>query len=306
MVERLGVTQLYTAPTALRQIARAGDEWVRRHDRSTLRVRGTVGEPIDPATWDWYFRVVGEQRCSIVDTWWQTETGGIVLSGLPGATPMKPGSASLPLFGIVPLIVDEDGRPVEGNPASGELCIAAPWPGMMRSIHGDHERFLDHYLRAFAGLFRTEDAATRDEDGYYWITGRMDDVIKVAGHRLGTAEVESALAGHEACAEAAVVDVPDPVRGAALFAFVRLAPGFDAGAEMAEAVRQQARDAIGPIAIPRNVQFVAGLPKTRSGKVMRRILRQVARGDTSDLGDTTTLSQPEVVEEIVRGAEHRY
>ena len=305
-VERLGITQFYTAPTALRQIAREGDHWVRDHDRSSLRLLGTVGEPIDPASWHWYFDVVGEGRCSIVDTWWQTETGACLLSGLGGVTPMKPGCASLPMFGIELVLLDEDGGVVEGNPATGELAVAASWPGLMRTIHGDHQRFLDHYLKPFPGYFRTEDAAMRDADGYYWITGRMDDVIKVAGHRLGSAEIESALAAHVACAEAAVIDYPEAVRGSALHAFVRLAPGFEAGEEVAQQLRAAVRASIGPMAVPARIQFVSGLPKTRSGKVMRRLLRKVAVGDTDDLGDTSTLAQPEVVDELTSGAATLY
>jgi acetyl-CoA synthetase len=295
MVERLGVTQLYTAPTALRQIAREGDEWVRGHDRSSLRVLGSVGEPIDPPTWRWYFDVVGEGRCSIVDTWWQTETGGILLSGLPGATPMKPGATSLPLPGVEAVVL-VDGALADG-PAEGELAIAASWPGQMRTLYGDHERFLDHYLRPFPGYFRTEDAVRRDEEGYFWIGGRMDDVIKVAGHRLGTAEIEGALAAHAGCAESAVVDAPEPVRGALVCAFVRPAPGAEAGEELAAALREEVATRLGRVAVPSAIRFVPALPKTRSGKVMRRILRRIAAGETGDLGDTTTLSQPESVEE---------
>jgi acetyl-CoA synthetase len=301
LVEELGATQLYTAPTALRQIARAGDDWVRQYDRSSLRVLGTVGEPIDRTTWHWYFDVAGEGRCSIVDTWWQTETGGIMLSGLPGATPMKPGAASLPIFGTRPVLLDEQGALVEGRPATGELCFEGSWPGQAATIWGDHERYVETYLGAFPGYFRTEDIARRDEDGYYWIEGRLGDVIKVAGHRLGTAEIEGALTRHPAGAEAAVVDYPDAIKGAAIHAFVRAAPGYEPNEELADALRNAVRERIGGLAVPQRVQFVRGLPKTRSGKVMRRVLRGIANGQRADFGDLSTLADPGVVDEIIAG-----
>jgi len=301
VVDEHKVTLFYTAPTAIRAIARNGDEWVKRTSRTTLRLLGTVGEPINPEAWRWYHEVVGDERCPIVDTWWQTETGGILISPLPGATPLKPGSATLPLPGVTPVLVDNEGNVLEGNDVSGNLCLGSPWPGMMRTIYGDHARFLETYFSRFPGLYFTGDGCRRDEDGYYWITGRVDDVVIVSGHNLGTAEIESALVEHKACAEAAVVGIPHEIKGNAIYAFCILNEGFEANADLEKALVTQVRTTIGPIAAPERVQLVAGLPKTRSGKIMRRILRKVASGDVHDLGDTSTLADPSVVDSLLAG-----
>ncbi len=302
MVDRLGITILYTAPTAIRAIAREGDEYVTRYSRKSLRVLGTVGEPINPEAWRWYYNVVGEGRCAIVDTYWQTETGGHMITPLPGAIAMKPGSGTVPFFGVEPVVVDEDGKPIEGNGVTGRLCIARSWPGMMRTIYGDHPRFIQTYLSTYPGLYFTGDGCHRDGDGYYWITGRVDDVLNVAGHRLGTAEIEGALVGHEACAEAAVVGYPHDVKGQGVYAYVFLTAGYSPSPELAAELRAAVRKDISPIATPDKIQFVEGLPKTRSGKIMRRILRKVAEGDPSNVGDVTTLADPAVVEAIIEGA----
>jgi acetyl-CoA synthetase len=304
LVDDLGITVFYTAPTAIRAIARAGDEPVTRHSRQSLRILGTVGEPINPEVWKWYHDVVGEGRCAVVDTWWQTETGGIMITPLPGATPTKPGSATLPFFGIEPVLVDDAGTVVEGNDVRGNLCIGRPWPGLARTIYGDHQRFHETYFSRFPGLYFTGDGCRRDEDGYYWITGRVDDVLNVSGHRLGTAEIESALVAHDLVAEAAVVGFPHEIKGTAIYAFVILTPeaeGWDPE-ELIGALKQQVRQQIGAIATPERIQPTPGLPKTRSGKIMRRILRQIAAGDTRDLGDLSTLADPEVVERLVADA----
>jgi acetyl-CoA synthetase len=248
MVERLKITQFYTAPTAIRAIARLGDAYVERYDRSSLRVLGSVGEPINPESWHWYYKTVGEERCSVVDTWWQTETGGILISPLPGATPMKPGSATFPFFGVEPVLLDEQGDEIEGNGVSGLLAIKQPWPSMARTIYGDHERFMQTYLSAFPGYYLTGDGCTRDEDGYYWITGRVDDVINVSGHRMGTAEVESALVSHSDCAEAAVVGFPHEIKGQGIFAYVILKENAGSDSAVIDALRQTVRKKIGPIA----------------------------------------------------------
>ena len=307
MVDRLGITSFYTAPTAIRAIAREGDEHVTRYRRTSLRVLGSVGEPINPEAWRWYFQVVGGGRAAIVDTYWQTETGGHMITGLPGAITMKPGSASVPFFGVQPVIVDPEGREIEGNNVSGLLCMAASWPGMMRTIYGDHERFIQTYLSQYPGKYFTGDGAYRDHDGYYWLTGRVDDVLNVSGHRIGTAEVEGALVQHEACAEAAVVGYPHDVKGVGIYAYVHLTEGAEPSPELARAMRQSVRTVIGPIATPDKLQFVRlGLPKTRSGKIMRRILRKVAEGEPENVGDVTTLADPSVVEDIVAGAEDAY
>jgi acetyl-CoA synthetase len=301
IVDDLKVTIFYTAPTAIRAIARAGDEWVKRYDRSSLRILGTVGEPINPDIWTWYHDVVGGGRCPVLDTWWQTETGGIMITPLPGVTPLKPGSATLPFFGIDPVLVDEAGTRLEGNPASGYLCIDRPWPGQARTIWGDHSRFKETYFTRFPGLYFTGDGCTRDEDGYYWITGRVDDVINVSGHRLGTAEIESALVSHVSVAEAAVVGFPHEIKGTGIYAYVLLHEEFEREdpEQMWGALKEQVRHAIGSIAVPDHIQIVRGLPKTRSGKIMRRILRKIAEGVYTELGDLTTLADPGVVDEIV-------
>jgi acetyl-CoA synthetase len=298
MVDRLKITQFYTAPTALRAIAREGDAFVKKYHRSSLRVLGTVGEPINPETWRWYYNVVGEGRCNIVDTWWQTETGGIMISPLAGLTPAKPGSACLPFFGIEPVLLGTDGKEIVGLGVSGLLAIKNPWPGMARTIQNDHIRFMQTYMEAYPGYYLTGDGATRDKDGYYWITGRVDDVINVSGHRMGTAEVESALVTHPACAEAAVVGFPHEIKGQGIFAYVLLKEGYEVTAELIGELKNEVRHHIGPIATPDQILVASGLPKTRSGKIMRRILRKIAALDDSDLGDISTLADPAIVEKL--------
>ena len=301
LVDDLGVDIFYTAPTAIRAIAREGDEWVKKSSRSSLRVLGTVGEPINPEIWNWYHDIVGEGRCPIVDTWWQTETGGILITPLPGATPLEPGSATLPFFGIEPVLMDSEGKLVEGSNVSGNLCMARSWPGQARTIYGDHARFEETYFSQHRGYYFAGDGCRRDENGYYWITGRVDDVLNVSGHRLGTAEVESALVAHEAVAEAAVVGFPHEIKGTGIFAYVIVNHDFEdtPEEEVVAMLKDQVRQAIGPIAKPDEIQITPGLPKTRSGKIMRRILRQVAAGEYEDLGDITTLADPSVVETII-------
>ena len=299
-VDRLGVTIFYTAPTAIRALMREGDEWVKRHSRQSLRLLGTVGEPINPEAWEWYFRVVGDGRCPVVDTWWQTETGGILISPVPGAIPMKPGSATRPLPGIRPLLVDAEGNELSGA-ASGNLCLAASWPGQMRTVWGDHERFFQTYFKTYAGLYFTGDGCRRDEDGYYWITGRVDDVINVSGHRIGTAEVESALVEHPLVAEAAVVGIPHDIKGQGIYAFVTLNAGEEGSDQLRTELVQEVRRHIGGMAVPEQIQFAPALPKTRSGKIMRRILRKVAEGATEGFGDTSTLADPSVVDMLLEG-----
>ena len=301
VVEKHRINIFYTAPTALRALMKEGDTWVEKYDRSTLRLLGTVGEPIKEPEWLWYYNIVGEKRCPIVDTWWQTETGGILMTPLPAATPLKPGSATFPFFGIEPVILDEAGNEVEGNPATGYLCIKTAWPGIMRTVYGDHERFLDTYFRRFPGYYMTGDGVLRDEDGYYWITGRVDDVLNVSGHRLGTAEVEGAIGQYAAVAEAAVVGYPHDIKGQGIYAYVTLMTGESASDAVEVGIKQAVRQQIGPIATPDKIQFTPALPKTRSGKIMRRILRKIAEGDISDLGDTSTLADPTVVEALVEG-----
>ncbi len=305
LVDDLGVTIFYTAPTAIRAIAREGDSWVEKSSRASLRILGTVGEPINPEIWKWYHDVVGDGRCAIVDTWWQTETGGIMISPLPGAIATKPGSATLPFFGVEPLLLDERGNEVEGNDVRGNLCIRRPWPGIARTIYGDHERYRETYFSRYPGLYFTGDGCYRDEDGYYWITGRVDDVLNVSGHRLGTAEVESALVAHPGVAEAAVVGYPHEIKGTGISAYVLVNPEHAARdrAELIAELRAQVRQAIGPFATPDQIQIAPGLPKTRSGKIMRRILRQVSAGNYDELGDVTTLAEPGVVADLV--AEHK-
>ena len=297
----------YTAPTALRALIRFGDEPVKQHKRDSIRVLGTVGEPINPEVWQWYHDVVGDGRCPIVDTWWQTETGGILMSPLPGATPCKPGSATFPLPGVQPQLVDDQGNVLVGDGVSGNLCLTGSWPGQARTIYNDHERFWQTYFSTYPGKYFTGDGCRRDEDGYYWITGRVDDVLNVSGHRLGTAEIESALVAHDYCAEAAVVGFPHDVKGQGIYAYVIAGKAAD-GVEPAQveaALRKQVREVISPIATPDQVQVVPGLPKTRSGKIMRRILRKVAEASYDQLGDISTLAEPQVVEHIVQGHRER-
>lgn len=295
---RLGVTIFYTAPTALRALMREGESWVKKYDRSKIRLLGSVGEPINPEAWEWYYNVVGDARCPIVDTWWQTETGGILIAPLPGATDLKPGSATLPLPGVFPEIVDADGTPLSGA-ADGNLCLMDSWPGQMRTVWGDHERFFQTYFTTYPGKYFTGDGARRDADGYYWITGRVDDVINVSGHRMGTAEVESALVAHPKVAEAAVVGMPHDIKGQGIYAFVTLNAGEEGSEELRTELRQWVRNEIGPIASPDAIQFAPGLPKTRSGKIMRRILRKIAENELGSLGDTSTLADPSVVDNLV-------
>ncbi|GAC1579882.1 MAG: acetate--CoA ligase [Sphingomicrobium sp.] len=298
--DRLGVTILYTAPTAIRALMREGDEWVTKHCRKSLRLLGTVGEPINPEAWDWYWRVVGDKRCPVTDTWWQTETGGILIANFPGAMDMKPGSATRPLPGIQPLLVDAEGKELVGA-ASGNLCLRGSWPGQMRGVWGDDERFFQTYFTAYPGLYFTGDGCRRDEDGYYWITGRVDDVINVSGHRMGTAEVESALVAHSKVAEAAVVGMPHDIKGQGIYAFVTLNANEIGDAALHAELIRWVRTEIGPIATPDAIQFAPALPKTRSGKIMRRILRKIAEGHSDGFGDTSTLADPGVVDELVKG-----
>ncbi len=302
-IERYSANSFYTAPTAIRALMREGDEWVRKSNLSSLRVLGTVGEPINPEAWDWYYEVVGEKRCSVVDTWWQTETGGIMITPLPGITPLKPGSATLPFFGVQPKIVTEDGEELKGNNVEGHLCLQAAWPGMARTIYGDHRRYQETYFTQHKGLYFTGDGCKRDADGYYWISGRVDDVINVSGHRIGTAELESSLAAHPLVAEAAVVGIPDELKGMSVYAFVILKTEAKniPETELTGILKQQVRNDIGSFAAPEKFQITNGLPKTRSGKIMRRILRKIAVGEYEDLGNITTLAEPEVVKELIEG-----
>ena len=302
--DKHSVNICYTAPTAIRALMREGDDPVKRTSRNSLRLLGTVGEPINPEAWEWYYRVVGDGRCPIVDTWWQTETGGILISPLPGATALKPGSASTPLPGIMPAIVDGDGNELDGA-ASGNLVITDSWPGQMRTIYGDHQRFIDTYFATYEGRYFTGDGARRDEDGYYWITGRVDDVLNVSGHRMGTAEVESALVAHKDVAEAAVVGYPHDIKGQGIYAYVTLMDGVAASDELKSELQKCVRREIGPIAKPDLIQWAPGLPKTRSGKIMRRILRKVAANDYADLGDTSTLADPAVVDDLIENRQNR-
>jgi len=298
VIKKHKVNTFYTAPTAIRALMAQGDEAVTSVDRSSLRLLGSVGEPINPEAWEWYSQVVGESRCAVLDTWWQTETGGILISPLPGATPLKPGSATRPFFGVVPELVDEQGNILEG-PASGNLVITRPWPGMMRSVYGNHERFKETYFEMYPGCYFTGDGARRDEDGYFWITGRVDDVLNVSGHRLGTAEIESALVLHEAVAEAAVVGYPHDIKGQGIYAYVTLMNGVEPTDALKADLIKHVRAEIGPIATPDLLQWAPGLPKTRSGKIMRRILRKIAENDVNSLGDTSTLADPGVVDGLV-------
>jgi acetyl-CoA synthetase len=299
VVDKHQVNIFYTAPTAIRALMRDGEAPVKRTTRKSLRILGSVGEPINPEAWLWYDRVVGEGRCPIVDTWWQTETGGILISPLPGATALKPGSATLPLPGVKPVLVDGDGKPLDGA-AEGNLCIADSWPGQMRTVFGDHERFIQTYFSTFPGLYFTGDGARRDADGYYWITGRVDDVINVSGHRMGTAEVESALVAHPKVAEAAVVGFPHELKGQGIYAYVTLKTGEEPTDALRKELVAWVRREIGPIASPDAIQWAPGLPKTRSGKIMRRILRKIAANEIGELGDTSTLADPAVVEDLIQ------
>jgi acetyl-CoA synthetase len=298
VVDKHKVTLFYTAPTAIRALMREGEAPVTKTSRASLRLLGTVGEPINPEAWEWYWRVVGNGRCPIVDTWWQTETGGILISPLPGAIDQKPGSATLPFFGIKPAIVDAGGAVQEGA-AEGNLVITDAWPGMMRTVYGDHQRFIDTYFRTYPGMYFTGDGARRDEDGYYWITGRVDDVINVSGHRLGTAEVESALVAHPKVAEAAVVGCPHDIKGQGIYAYVTLKTGEQPSEALRKELISWVRKEIGPIASPDHLQWAPGLPKTRSGKIMRRILRKIAENAPDQLGDISTLADPSVVKNLV-------
>jgi len=299
VVDKHQVNTFYTAPTAIRALMREGEGLVKKTSRKSLRLLGSVGEPINPEAWLWYYRVVGDSRCPIVDTWWQTETGGILITPLPGATALKPGSATKPFFGVKPVLVDSEGKVLEGA-AQGNLCLAEPgWPGQMRTVYGDHERFIQTYFSAYKGMYFTGDGCRRDEDGYYWITGRVDDVINVSGHRMGTAEVESALVAHPKVAEAAVVGYPHDIKGQGIYAYVTLNQGEEPTEELRKELVGWVRKEIGAIASPDLIQWAPGLPKTRSGKIMRRILRKIAENDYSTLGDTSTLADPTVVEDLI-------
>ncbi|SEP03645.1 acetate--CoA ligase [Aquisalimonas asiatica] len=304
IVDKHKVSIFYTAPTGIRALMAKGDEPVKKHSRKSLRILGTVGEPINPEAWEWYYNVVGDGRCPIVDTWWQTETGSIMISPLPGATDLKPGSATRPFFGIEPQLLDNEGNVLEGA-TDGNLCIARSWPSMMRTVYGDHKRFMETYLSAYKGKYFTGDGARRDEDGYYWITGRVDDVLNVSGHRMGTAEVESAMVLHPKVAEAAVVGFPHDVKGQGIYAYVTLMSGEEPSDALRKELVELVRKEIGAIAKPDFIQWAPGLPKTRSGKIMRRILRKVASNELDSLGDTSTLADPAVVDELIENRENR-
>jgi acetyl-CoA synthetase len=302
--DKHNVSIFYTAPTAIRALMREGEGPVKAASRKSLRLLGSVGEPINPEAWLWYHNVVGDGRCPIVDTWWQTETGGILITPLPGATALKPGSATLPFFGVKPVMVDAEGKLLDGA-CEGNLCIAESWPGQMRTVYGDHQRFVDTYFSTYPGRYFTGDGARRDADGYYWITGRVDDVINVSGHRMGTAEVESALVAHPKVAESAVVGAPHDIKGQGIYAYVTLNLGEDPSDDLKKELVQWVRKEIGPIASPDWLQWAPGLPKTRSGKIMRRILRKIAEDDFGNLGDTSTLADPAVVEDLVENRQNR-
>ncbi|MEW8690706.1 MAG: acetate--CoA ligase [Candidatus Thiodiazotropha endolucinida] len=303
--DKHNVATFYTAPTAIRSLMSAGEEPVKKTSRSSLRLLGTVGEPINPEAWEWYHRVVGDERCPIVDTWWQTETGAHMLTPLPGATPLKPGSATHPFFGVNPVLLDDQGVEIDGNPAEGNLAIKYPWPSMMRTVYGDHKRFFETYFAMYPGYYFTGDGARRDEDGYYWITGRVDDVLNVSGHRLGTAEIESALVLHDQVAEAAVVGYPHDLTGQGIYAYVTLMAGIEGSDELKAELVKMVRTEIGPIAKVNLIQWAPGLPKTRSGKIMRRILRKIAANELENLGDTSTLADPTVVDNLIDNRENR-
>jgi len=302
--DKHGVNTFYTAPTAIRALMGAGDSHVTKTSRKSLRLLGTVGEPINPEAWEWYYHVVGDGTCPVVDTWWQTETGGILITPLPGAIALKPGSATKPFFGVTPVIVDENGKEIAGA-GSGNLCIADSWPGQMRTVYGDHKRFAETYFSTYKGKYFTGDGCRRDEDGYYWVTGRVDDVLNVSGHRLGTAEVESALVAHPKVSEAAVVGYPHPIKGQGIYCYVTLMAGESGDDALKKDLRDWVRNEIGPIASPDLLQFAPGLPKTRSGKIMRRILRKIAEDDYGNLGDTSTLADPAVVDDLVANRQNR-
>jgi acetyl-CoA synthetase len=304
VVDKHQVSSFYTAPTAIRALMRAGEEPVRKASRKSLRLLGTVGEPINPEVWEWYYQVVGDSRCPVVDTWWQTETGGHMITPLPGATDLKPGSATKPFFGVVPAIVDDQGNVLEGE-GQGNLVITRPWPGQMRSVYGDHQRFVDTYFKMYPGSYFTGDGCRRDADGYYWITGRVDDVLNVSGHRLGTAEIESALVLHDDVAEAAVVGFPHDIKGQGIYAYVTLMTGVDPTDALKKELVALVREEIGPIATVDVIQWAPGLPKTRSGKIMRRILRKIAANEAEQIGDTSTLADPAVVEDLIEHREHQ-
>ena len=304
VVDKHKVTIFYTAPTAIRALMRDGDGPVKKTSRKSLRLLGSVGEPINPEAWYWYYSVIGDSRCPVIDTWWQTETGGFMITPLPGATDLKPGSATKPFFGVKPVMVDNDGAVLEGE-AEGNLCIADAWPGMMRTVYGDHDRFYQTYFSAYKGFYFTGDGARRDKDGYYWITGRVDDVINVSGHRMGTAEVESALVSHETVAEAAVVGYPHDIKGQGIYAYVTLVSGVEATEQLRKDLVAWVRREIGPIATPDLIQWAPGLPKTRSGKIMRRILRKIAANEHEGLGDISTLADPAVVDDLVKNRMNR-
>ncbi|MDG1326053.1 MAG: acetate--CoA ligase [Opitutales bacterium] len=300
VIEKWKINQFYTAPTAIRAIAAAGEDWPGKYNMESLRILGSVGEPINPEAWRWYHRNAGKERCPIVDTWWQTETGGILISPLPGATPLKPGSATFPFFGVKPVILDpQSGEEIKGNGVNGVLAIEEPWPGQMRTIYGDHDRFESTYFQQYKGYYFTGDGCRRDEDGYYWITGRVDDVINVSGHRMGTAEVESALVAHKDVAESAVVGFPHEVKGEGIYAFVTLNSGIEYTEELRAELKKQVRTVIGPIATPDQIHWAPALPKTRSGKIMRRVLRKIATNETDQIGDVSTLADPSVVEHLI-------
>ena len=301
IVAKHKINLFYTAPTALRALMKEGNDYVTSRDLSSLRLLGTVGEPIKEPEWMWYHRVVGREKCPIVDTWWQTETGGILITPLPGATSTKPGSATLPFFGVEPVLLSEDGKEIEGNDVSGLLAIKASWPGQMRTIYGDHARFIDTYFKMYPGYYFTGDGARRDKDGYYWITGRVDDVMNVSGHRIGTAEVEGAIGKANGVAEAAVVGFPHDIKGQGIYGFVTLMTGVDASDEIHKGILESVTQEIGPHAKPDKIQFTPALPKTRSGKIMRRILRKISEGDIKNMGDTSTLADPSVVDALVKG-----
>lgn len=304
VIDKHKVNIFYTAPTAIRALMQGGDDPVQKTSRASLRLLGSVGEPINPEAWEWYHRVVGDDRCPIVDTWWQTETGGILITPLPGATKLKPGSATLPFFGVAPEIVDADGKVLEGE-TTGNLCLTRSWPGMMRTVYGDHARFEQTYFSTYKGKYFTGDGCRRDADGYYWITGRVDDVINVSGHRMGTAEVESALVAHEKVSEAAVVGFPHDIKGQGIYAYVTLMAGVEPTEDLRKELVTWVRKEIGPIASPDQIQFAPSLPKTRSGKIMRRILRKIAEDEPGSLGDTSTLADPAVVDDLVKNRQNK-